>query len=262
MKLHKIKKKENPVPGIALGINIDHIATLRQARLGNIPGITAAAVESVRGGANQITIHLREDRRHIQDRDLPDLLKILRPRGISLNLEMAVHSEIAAMALRYRPEKVCLVPEKRRELTTEGGLDVVANESRLKRLIPKLHRNHIRVSLFVDPVPAQIRAAARVEADAVEIHTGRYAGAAGSVQKKELKRIRNMARLGKSLGLVVHAGHGLDYQNVKAVARIPEILELNIGYSVICRAVFAGLRRAVFEMKQTVQQARRSCRVS
>lgn len=231
---------------LKLGVNIDHVATLRQARGGMNPVPVLAALEAASGGADGITIHLREDRRHIQDRDLDE---IKRRIPIPLNLEMALHPEIIRIALRLRPEKVCIVPEKRRELTTEGGLDVLAHEAKLKRLIPQFRKKKIEVSLFIDPSPEQIKAAFRVMADAVEIHTGCYANASGAGRRRELRRVRDMAVLGTRLGLKVHAGHGLDYENVRPIVRIREIRELNIGHAIVSRAVFTGMRRAVREMK-------------
>lgn len=237
-----------------LGVNIDHVATLRQARLSGIPDICAAAREAVLGGADQITIHLREDRRHIQDADLPALQKRLK---VPINLEMALDSGITGTALKRRPEKVCIVPEKRRELTTEGGLDVLSNSLKLKTVIPKLKSKGIKVSLFIDPIEEHIRRAALLGADAVEIHTGTYAESAKKKRMKELERIRRAAALARSLSLSVHAGHGLDYENVRAVCAIPEIEELNIGYAIVCRAITTGLRQAVREMADVMAESKR-----
>ena len=233
-----------------LGVNIDHIATLRQARRGQFPSPALAARESEAAGAYGITVHLREDRRHIQDSDLPAIRKICR---LPINLEMALNPEIVRIALKFRPEKVCMVPERRQELTTEGGLDLIPNEKKLRRVIPQLQKKKIKVSLFIDPDPRQIRLAARLKADAIEIHTGTYADAGRAVKKKELERIRQAAKLAASLGLKVHAGHGLDYENVRAVAKIPQIEELNIGYSIVSRAVFAGMRQSVKEMIKAIR---------
>lgn len=235
-----------------LGVNIDHVATLRQARGGRIPSPALAARQAQAGGADGITLHLREDRRHIQDWDLPQVKRVLH---VPLNLEMALHPEILRIALRLRPEKVCVVPEKRKELTTEGGLDVLLHEAALRKAIPPLRRRKIQVSLFIDPSPEQIEAAARLGADAVEIHTGRYAHAQGARKQRELKRIREAARLASAIGLKVHAGHGLEDDNVGPIARISEIEELNIGHSIVSRAVFVGLRQAVREMKQKIRAA-------
>lgn len=233
-----------------LGVNIDHVATLRQARGGKVPSPRLAALEAQKGGADGgITLHLREDRRHIQDFDLWEIKKVCR---IPLNLEMALHPEIIRIALRLRPEKVCIVPERRREVTTEGGLDAVRYEKILKRMIPKFRQKKIQVSLFIAPSPKQIKTAARAGADAIEIHTGSYANARGRKRAGELKKIREGAKLAESLGLRVHAGHGLDYENVRAICRIPQIQELNIGHSIVSRAVFTGMRQAVREMKRLI----------
>ena len=234
---------------IKLGVNIDHVATVRQARGGKFPDPAVLAREAEAGGADSITAHLREDRRHIQDRDIPAIQKI---SGIPLNLEMALHPGIISVALAQCPEKICLVPEKRRELTTEGGLDLFPVQARLKTLMPLFKRKKIQVSYFIDPEPAQIRLAAKPGARAVEIHTGAYADAAPARRQKELGRIRASAKLAKSLGLHVHAGHGIDYENVKPLLEISEIEELNIGFSIISRAFFVGLRQAVREMKQLI----------
>lgn len=240
---------------LLLGINIDHIATLREARGGIEPSTLQAVREAVRGGANGITVHLREDRRHIQDHDVYEIKKMCR---VPLNLEMALHPEIIRIALKVKPEKVCLVPEKRRELTTEGGLDLTPKQKKLKTVIPQFHQKKIEVSLFIDPDEKQIRIAAEVGADAVEIHTGSYANARGRKKQKELLRIKRGAGLAHQLGLKVHAGHGLNYTNTRAVARIPEITELNIGHSIVSRAVFTGLWEAVSEMKNLMKHSRKS----
>ena len=232
-----------------LGVNIDHVATIRQARGGTVPSPAEAAGEAEAGGADGITAHLREDRRHIRDSDLPE---IRRRTGLPINLEMAPAPEIVRAALKFRPEKVCIVPEKRRELTTEGGLDAFAQKSLLARLIPKFHKKKIRVSLFLNSETKQIRAAAEVGADAVEIHTGAYARRTGAAKKRELAGIREAAGLARRLGMEVHAGHGLDYENVAAICKIPEIAEVNIGHSIVSRAVFTGMREAVREMKRLV----------
>ena len=233
-----------------LGVNIDHVATLRQARGGKVPNPALAAAQAQKGGADGITLHLREDRRHIQDFDLTAVRRACR---LPINLEMALDPEIIRIARRFCPEKVCVVPEKRRELTTEGGLDVLSKEKLLRQVIAGMHRKKIQVSLFLDPSLRQIEAASRVGADAVEIHTGAYAHSGSAAGIRELKRIRQAARLAKSLGLRVHAGHGLDYKNVRAIARIPGIEELNIGHSIVCRAVFVGMKQAVREMKRCIR---------
>ncbi|HXV28275.1 MAG TPA: pyridoxine 5'-phosphate synthase [bacterium] len=229
-----------------LGVNIDHIATLRQARGGHVPSPRFAALEAQKGGADGITLHLREDRRHIQDKDLYAVKKAVH---LPLNLEMALVPEIIDIALRLKPAKVCIVPEKRQELTTEGGLDVASRQSLLKRVIARLHRREIEISLFIEPVLEQIEAAFHVKADAIEFHTGTYANARGRKRRLQLTQLREAADEAVRYSLKVHAGHGLDYQNVKPVARIPEIKELNIGHSIVSRAVFVGMRRAVREMK-------------
>lgn len=232
---------------VKLGVNIDHVATLRQARGGERPDPLEAAREAVRGGADGITVHLREDRRHIQDSDLRRLKQAVRR---PLNLEMALHPEIVEIALRLQPEKVCVVPERRREITTEGGLDVVGKGKVLERVIPRLRRKGIEVSLFIDPGLREVKAAKKLGADAVELHTGAYANAGFRKKRSELARLRRAALEAHRLGLKVNAGHGLDYENTPAVAKLPYIEELNIGHAIVARAVFAGIRRAVQEMKK------------
>ncbi len=229
-----------------LSVNVDHVATLRQARLAQEPDPVAAAVLAELGGAQGITIHLREDRRHIQERDLEILRRTVKTR---LTLEMAAVEEIITIALRILPDMVTLVPEKRHELTTEGGLDVMAHEDDLKRVIARLHEGGIPVSLFVDPMPQQIEAAAKVGADTIEIHTGLYSDAASESQKDtEFRKVVAMSTLGGRMGLGVHAGHGLDYRNVARVAALPEISEISIGHSIVAHAVLVGFERAVREM--------------
>ena len=235
-----------------LGVNIDHVATLRQARLGDEPAVLEAALEAEQGGADSITVHLREDRRHIQDADVFELVEKIY---IPLNLEMSVSSEILKVALKVRPEKACLVPEKRKELTTEGGLDLFSKRSPLIRTIDALLAKKVEVSLFIDPVEKQVREAARLGAYAIEIHTGSYANAVGKKKGKELFRVREAARLGRELGLHVHAGHGLNYENIFPLLTFPEVIEFNIGHSIISRAVFVGLAKAVREMKKILQTA-------
>ena len=230
-----------------LGVNIDHVATLRQARKGTRPDPLEAAREAVRGGADGITVHLREDRRHIQDSDLRRLKQAVRR---PLNLEMALHPEIIRIARKLRPEKACLVPERRQEITTEGGLDAVKNRQILRRVIPSLQSKGIEVSLFIDPEIRQVRSASALEADAVELHTGAYANAGPRKKPAELTRLRRAALEAHRLGLKVNAGHGLDYKNTPAVARLPYIDELNIGHSIVARSVFVGIHRAVQEMKK------------
>ena len=238
---------------IALGVNIDHIATLRQARRGNCPDPVHAALAAEMAGADSITLHLREDRRHIQDADVRALKGLLKTR---MNLEMAVTEEMLAIACEVRPAHCCLVPENRREITTEGGLDVLSQEARLRSAIERLRAHGVRVALFIDPDPQQVEAASRVAAPAIELHTGAYAEASGAARAKELERLIACARLGAGRGMEVHAGHGLDYQNVQPVAAIAEIVELNIGHAIVARAVFEGLGAAVREMKALMAAAR------
>lgn len=238
---------------IALGVNIDHVATLRQARRGNDPEPLQAALTAEMAGADSITLHLREDRRHIQDGDVRTLKALLKTR---MNLEMAVTEEMLRIAGEVRPEDCCFVPERRQEVTTEGGLDAAGQESRMKEATAGLVGAGIRVSLFIDPDPRQVEAAARIGAPAIELHTGAYAQASGSAQATELERLAACARLGAGLGLAVHAGHGLNYHNVQPVAAIGEIVELNIGHAIIARAVFDGLAAAVRDMKALMRAAR------
>jgi pyridoxine 5-phosphate synthase len=232
-----------------LGINIDHVATLRQARLGEEPSVLEAAIEAEQGGADSITVHLREDRRHIQDADVFELAEKIY---VPLNLEMSVSAGILKIALKVSPEKACLVPEKRKELTTEGGLDLFSKRNPLIRTIDALLAKKVDVSLFIDPVEDQVREAARLGAYAIEIHTGSYANAVGKKKEKELLRIRRAARLGRELGLRVHAGHGLNYENIFPLLAVPEIIEFNIGHSIVSRAMFVGIARAVQEMKKII----------
>jgi pyridoxine 5-phosphate synthase len=239
--------------GIALGVNIDHVATLRQARRIDYPDPIHAALLAEQSGADSITLHLREDRRHIQDRDVTLLRRLLQTR---MNLEMAVTAEMVRIAGEVRPQDCCLVPESRAEVTTEGGLDVRAQEARIEEACGALAAAGVRVSLFIDPDTAQIEAARRVGAPVIELHTGTYANAAGAARAHELERVRSAAALGASLGLVVNAGHGLNYHNVEPIAAIREIVELNIGHAIIARAVFDGLPKAVREMKDLMRAAR------
>lgn len=238
---------------IRLGVNVDHVATVRQARGIDIPDPVEAALLAERGGADGITVHLREDRRHIQERDV----EFLRRRiGTKLNLEMALNPEIMEVARRIRPDDVCLVPERREELTTEGGLDVAGQKARIKEAVAKLQGDGIRVSLFVNPERLQIEASREVGAHGVEIHTGRYSNA-GQGGARELEEIVAMASLAHRLGLEIHGGHGLNYENVLPVARVPEIVEFNIGHSIIARAILVGIEQAVREMKQLFIEARK-----
>jgi pyridoxine 5-phosphate synthase len=230
-----------------LGVNVDHVATLRQARRAAYPDPVAAAALCELAGADQITVHLREDRRHIQDRDVELLRATVQTR---LNLEMAATDEMVRVAIAVAPDVCTLVPERRQELTTEGGLDVAGNRAAVERTVAALRDCGRRVSLFVDPEPAQIEASRAVGAHAVEIHTGRYCDACGTDQLRELARIAEAARAAARSGLEVAAGHGLNYVNVLPVAAIPEIEEHNIGHAIVARAVLVGLERAVREMKE------------
>lgn len=238
---------------IALGVNIDHVATLRQARGTRYPDPVYAALMAEQAGADSITLHLREDRRHIQDHDLTAIRAVIQTR---MNLEMAVTDEMLGIALRIGPEDCCLVPEKRDEVTTEGGLDVVSQVARIRDASAKLRERGIRVSLFIDPDREQLDAAAEAGAPVVELHTGAYAEATESPRASQLHRIRDAARHAAGLGLTVHAGHGLHYHNVQPIAAIAEIVELNIGHAIISRAVFHGLASAVSEMKHLMLAAR------
>lgn len=238
---------------IALGLNIDHVATVRQARRGHYPDPVHAALAAELAGADSITLHLREDRRHIQDQDVRQLRTLLQTH---MNLELAVTDEMVAIACEVRPADCCLVPERREEITTEGGLDVGVQEGRVRTATARLSAQGIRVALFIDPDAAQIEAAARVGAPVVELHTGAYAGSHGARQAQELERLHAAARQAAQLGLEVHAGHGLHYHNVQPVAAIGEIVELNIGHAIVARALFSGLHAAVREMKALMVAAR------
>jgi len=236
-----------------LGVNIDHVATLRQVRRASYPDPLGAALLAEQAGADNITLHLREDRRHIQDADVEALRPLLKTR---MNLEMAVTDEMIAIARRIRPQDCCLVPERRAEVTTEGGLDVVGQIGRVRESCALLAAAGIRVALFIDPEPAQIEASVRVGAPVIELHTGRYCEASGDLAARELERLRAGARLAATFGLEVHAGHGLHYENVQSVAAIPQITELNIGHAIVARAVFSGLKVAVRDMKSFMAAAR------
>jgi pyridoxine 5-phosphate synthase len=238
---------------IHLGVNIDHVATLRQARGTQYPDPLLAALIAEKSGADSITLHLREDRRHIQDRDVLIFKQALQTR---MNLEMAATSEMLKIACGVRPADVCLVPEKRSEVTTEGGLDVVGQRSQLIDACKQLKAAGIRVSLFIDPDRKQVEAAMQVGAPVIELHTGAYAEHSSDSQARELTRVADAARHAASLGLVVNAGHGLHYQNVQPIAAIREIVELNIGHAIVARAVFDGFAGAVSEMKRLMMAAR------
>ena len=238
---------------LRLGVNIDHVATLRQVRRAAYPDPLLAALVAEQSGADSITLHLREDRRHIQDHDVERMRAALQTR---MNLEMAATEAMVAIARRVRPQDVCLVPEKREELTTEGGLDVAGQVARLRETCAALREAGSRVSLFIDPEPAQLEAALEAGAPVVELHTGAYAETSGERQAVELARLVEAARHGSRIGLTVHAGHGLHYHNVQPVAAIPEIVELNIGHAIVARAVLEGMAGAVRAMKDLMQAAR------
>lgn len=238
---------------IELGVNIDHVATLRQQRLTTYPDPILAAIRAEEAGADLITLHLREDRRHIQDADVYAMRDAIKTR---MNLECAITDEMLDIACEVKPQDVCLVPEKRNELTTEGGLDVLTHFDSVQAAVSKLKAQGIRVSLFIDASPEQIEAAHRAGATVIELHTGCYAEAADDeTQLKELERIRQGTALGVSLGLRVNAGHGLHYQNVQPIAAIPGIAELNIGHAIVAQSVFDGWEKAVRDMKALIRTA-------
>ena len=240
---------------IHLGVNVDHVATVRQARGTRYPDPIYAALLAEQAGADSITAHLREDRRHIQDRDMRMLRETVQTR---LNFEMACTEPMVELALQLKPHDCCLVPEQRAELTTEGGLDVIGNFAAIKQACERLTAAGIRVSIFIDPEPQQLDAAANVGAPVVELHTGAYADAEGGGQARELTRLLNAARHAAARRLIVHAGHGLHYHNVQAIAAIPEIVELNIGHAIVARALCDGMANAVRDMKRLMFEARSS----
>ncbi len=249
--IHTMEEKQ-----ILLGVNIDHVATLRQARGTRYPDPIQAAIEAEQAGADAITLHLREDRRHIQDRDVEMLKDILQTR---MNLEMAVTDEMITIAERIKPQDCCLVPERREELTTEGGLDVVGQFDRVQQACGRLAAAGVRVSLFIDADAEQIEAAAKAKAPVIELHTGSFADADSPAERHmELNNIIQGVKLGQKLGLQVNAGHGLHYHNVAAIASIEGIRELNIGHAIVARAVFTGFKEAVVEMKRLMREARHS----
>ena len=237
---------------IKLGVNIDHIATIRQARKEDFPSIIKAASICEKSGADSITVHLREDRRHIRDRDVYDLRKSLRTK---LNLEMAASEEIVEIALDVKPDFVCIVPEKRQELTTEGGLDVKTHKNKLADIVARLKKAGIIVSMFIDADTEQVLSCSEIDADAVELHTGKYAkffkenGIDSAEFKEEMERISEASREAVRKGLVLNAGHGLDYDNIERICKVPDMNEFNIGFSIIAESVFTGLETAVKNMK-------------
>src|ERR1700680_1154750 len=239
--------------GIALGVHIDHVATLRQARRARYPDPLYAALMAEEAGADSITLHLREDRRHIQERDVIALREALQTR---MNLEMAVTDEMIRIAQKVLPQDCCLVPESRQELTTEGGLNVSEHAARVGDAVKALGESGVRVSLFIDPDLEQIEAAQRAGAPVIELHTGTYADSTGAARALEFERLCAAAKFAARLGLIVNAGHGLNYHNVEPIAAIPEIVELNIGHAIVARAVTDGLAKAVRDMKQLMRAAR------
>lgn len=245
----------NTQKSLDLGVNIDHVATLRQARGSSYPDPISAALIAEESGADSITLHLREDRRHIQDRDVHALKEAMQTH---MNLELAVTEEMLTFATQVKPSDCCLVPEKRQELTTEGGLDVAGQLDKVTDACARLAGQGIRVSLFIDPDERQLDAAVQAGAPVVELHTGSYADSDIEQQQGELERVESAASYGQKIGLIVNAGHGLHYENVTAIARIAEIVELNIGHAIIAQAVFDGLSKAVSDMKRLMNEARAS----
>lgn len=230
---------------VKLGLNIDHVATLREVRQDVVPNLLSAALEGIQGGAKGITVHLREDRRHIQDQDV---FLLRRKIKVPLNLEMSIAPNVVRVALRLKPQKACLVPEKRKELTTEGGLDVLGAKQKIRSVVAKLKKRKVEVSLFINPELDQVQAAREVGADFIELHTGIYARATGKKRLEELYRLRRAAVFAHLFGLSVNAGHGLNYENVKPIAKLPYMKELNIGHAIIARSVFVGIRKATQAM--------------
>jgi pyridoxine 5-phosphate synthase len=243
----------SPKSRLRLGVNIDHVATIRNARGGAHPDPLRAAKIATAAGADGITAHLREDRRHIRDEDIGRLLDEI---PLPLNLEMAATDEMTEIAVRHRPHAACLVPERRQEVTTEGGLNVIAGGAALAAAVVRLRDAGIRVSLFIDPEPDQLKAARDIGAPVVELHTGAYCHASGRARQEELQRLQRAATLAQSLGLECHAGHGLDYHTVVPVAAIPELAELNIGHFLIGEAIFVGLHEAIRMMREQMDRAR------
>lgn len=238
---------------LRLGVNIDHVATIRNARGGSHPDPLRAAVEAARAGADGITAHLREDRRHITDADIERLMARI---DLPLNLEMAATEEMLGIALRHRPHAACIVPERREERTTEGGLDAAGQQDRLAGFVDRLSAAGIRVSLFIEPAAEQVAAAVQLGAPVVEFHTGRYANIGGDERAAELKRIADAAALAAKNGIEPHAGHGLSYENVAPIAAIPQLAELNIGHFLVGEALFTGLEESVRTMRRLMDEAR------
>ncbi|MBK5912307.1 pyridoxine 5'-phosphate synthase [Rhodothalassium salexigens] len=238
---------------LRLGVNIDHVATIRNARGGVHPDPVRAARLAAAAGADGITAHLREDRRHISDHDIA---RLAREVALPLNLEMAATDEMLAIALRHRPHACCIVPERRQEVTTEGGLDVAGQRAALRPFVARLGEAGVRVSLFVDPDEAHLAAAREIGAPVVELHTGAYADASGAAQTAELKRLTDAAEVGAELGLEIHAGHGLTLANVASVAALPQVRELNIGHFLVGEAIYVGLDQAIAQMRQAMVAAR------
>lgn len=241
---------KSSTPRIRLGVNIDHIATIRNARGGIHPDPVAGAILAQKSGADGITIHLREDRRHIRDEDLVNLKKHIK---LPINLEMAPTQEMLQIAIKTQPHAVCIVPEKRQEITTEGGLDLIKNQTNLQKIINSIHRHKILVSLFIDADHKQIEMAKQLNADIIEIHTGEFCNLSGKAQQQEFIKIKNAIEYACDLGLECHAGHGLNYQTAKKIATISQIKELNIGHFIIGEAIFYGLPKVIKKMKNTIK---------
>lgn len=236
---------------IRLGVNIDHVATIRNARGGVHPDPVDAAILAQKSGANGITIHLREDRRHIRDEDL---IRLKKEINLPINLEMAATDEMLEIALKTKPNAICIVPEKRQEVTTEGGLNVIKNEKKLAKIIKKVRENgNIRISLFLDPAIDQIKKCAELKVDIIELHTGEFCNKKGKSRDLELEKLKNCAKLANELSLECHGGHGLDYETAKIIAKIPEIIELNIGHFIIGEAIFDGLEKVIKKMRKIIQ---------
>lgn len=245
-------KKLTKLPNkIRLGVNIDHIATIRNARGGSHPDPIDGAILAQKNGADGITIHLREDRRHIRDEDLLRLKKHIK---LPINLEMAATEEMLKIAIKTKPHAVCIVPEKRQEITTEGGLDLIKNQQNLAKIIKKIRQHKIRVSLFIDADFKQIDMAKKLQADIIEIHTGEFCNLIGVEQNREFQKIKKCVEYASSLGLECHAGHGLNYQTAKKIAKIPQIYELNIGHFIIGEAIFEGLDKVIKKMKKILER--------